>query len=249
MSTNKNISHIDKNKLKFNKLLKFWFTLVELIVVIVILGILATIAFLSFSDQSGSARDSKRMSNVTMIAKWFEVAITRWSFINTSETSASYNVQINWTWWFYYSWFYDSPIKKKLLQSIWIWWWDIEVNDWIQIYKYTYIPSVWKYQIMSYLENQPNTSYLENLSSDIAHVFAETWSWYAFLKWNYTSTWWIVWLIPSDCVPSLTTVCVVDWWTETILPNTSVSLPESEETTPTWTWCIFDQSKFDQCTF
>jgi prepilin-type N-terminal cleavage/methylation domain-containing protein len=45
------------------------FTLVELIVVIVILAILATIAFLSFSSQSGSARDSVRLSDTTNIRK------------------------------------------------------------------------------------------------------------------------------------------------------------------------------------
>ena len=45
------------------------FTLVELIVVIVILAILATIAFLSFSNQSGSARDSVRLSDTTNIKK------------------------------------------------------------------------------------------------------------------------------------------------------------------------------------
>ncbi|EKE28303.1 MAG: hypothetical protein ACD_3C00082G0015, partial [uncultured bacterium (gcode 4)] len=49
------------------------FTLVELIVVIVILAILATIAFLSFSSQSGSARDSVRLSDTTNIRKWLEL--------------------------------------------------------------------------------------------------------------------------------------------------------------------------------
>ena len=45
------------------------FTLVELIVVIVILAILATIAFLSFSNQSSSARDSTRLSDVANLSK------------------------------------------------------------------------------------------------------------------------------------------------------------------------------------
>jgi prepilin-type N-terminal cleavage/methylation domain-containing protein len=48
---------------------KSGFTLVELIVVIVILAILATIAFLSFSSQSGSARDSTRLADMSSIKK------------------------------------------------------------------------------------------------------------------------------------------------------------------------------------
>lgn len=49
------------------------FTLVELIVVIVILAILATIAFLSFSSQSGSARDSTRLADISSIKKSVEM--------------------------------------------------------------------------------------------------------------------------------------------------------------------------------
>ncbi|MDD2565529.1 MAG: cadherin-like beta sandwich domain-containing protein [Candidatus Gracilibacteria bacterium] len=52
---------------------KYGFTLVELIVVIVILSILATIAFLSFSNQSSSARDSTRLSDLSMVKKGLEV--------------------------------------------------------------------------------------------------------------------------------------------------------------------------------
>gem|GEM_PF-2411011 len=52
------------------------FTLVELIIVIIILAILGTIAFLSFNNYSSSARDSKRMSNIYLMANGFEVSIS-----------------------------------------------------------------------------------------------------------------------------------------------------------------------------
>ncbi|EKE29068.1 MAG: hypothetical protein ACD_2C00238G0002 [uncultured bacterium (gcode 4)] len=56
-----------------NKQKTYAFTLVELIVVIVILAILATIAFLSFSSQSGSARDSTRLADISSIRKSIEM--------------------------------------------------------------------------------------------------------------------------------------------------------------------------------
>ncbi len=57
-----------------------WFTLVELIVVITILSILWTIAFLSLNGYSSSARDSVRITDVSLIQKWLEIYDTKAGF-------------------------------------------------------------------------------------------------------------------------------------------------------------------------
>lgn len=51
------------------------FTLVELIVVITILVILGTIAFIQLQGFSGSARDGRRVSDMSNITKAIDVAI------------------------------------------------------------------------------------------------------------------------------------------------------------------------------
>ncbi len=53
------------------------FTLVELIVVITILVILGTIAFVSLSGFSGSARDSSRVSDLSLIGKGLDIHYTK----------------------------------------------------------------------------------------------------------------------------------------------------------------------------
>jgi len=175
------------------------FTLVELIIVIIILAILGTIAFLSFNNYSSSARDSKRMSNIYLMANGFEVSISTWKPINNTETSALPNLVLSWSS-ILYKWYYDEPIKEKLLKSLWVWWWDIEKTseDSFQAYRYAYIPSVQKYQIVWFLESQIKLNSYENFIN--SKVNADEWKWYAFLKWNYISTWWIVWLIPDPQV-------------------------------------------------
>jgi Tfp pilus assembly protein PilE len=55
--------------------MKYWFTLVELIVVITILTILATIWFISLQWYSKYARDGNRLSNIKQIEKWLELFI------------------------------------------------------------------------------------------------------------------------------------------------------------------------------
>lgn len=222
------------------------FTLVELIVVIVILAILSTIAFISFNGYSWDARDSKRMSNVALISKWFDMAIAKWVTINTSEsTSMSFNIELTWSWINLF-WFFDSPIKPKLLNSIWINWWDLTLNDWFQSYRYTYIPSKRQYQVMWLLEKAQNTAFYKTI---LNQVFAED-AWYPFIKWNYFATGSILWLIPKSCDPASVTPCIVSWSWDVFIENVPV-LPSEPIIPATWTWCIFDNtdSSFDTCTF
>lgn len=255
------------------------FTLVELIIVIVILAILATIAFLSFNSYSAWARDSKRMSNVNLMAKWFELAIVQWRGINTSETAINPNITLSWSeimhsWPFswgliQYQWYYDSPLGQKLLKSIWVWWWDINLwADSFQNYKFTYVPMVQKYQVVWLLEDQAKLTFYDNLNNlrfdessiDLYNsVFADSGSWYIFLKWNYFATWWVEWLVPVqavwDATPTNASWAKVIPWNEIVVNNAPV-IPTAEPEVPTppaSTTCTFDATgstgKFDSCTF
>jgi len=250
------------------------FTLVELIVVIVILAILATIAFLSFNSYSAWARDSKRMSNIALIAKWFEMNIAQWKAIVTSETSSIPNLVLSGTeimhgwpfsWWLIkYPGYYDSPIWQKLLKSIWIWWWDINLKaDEFQNYRYSYVPLVQKYQVSWMLENPYSVSFYDNINNinlDFSDLYNSTFAdsstwWYVFLKWNYIWTWWVEWLIPIQTVWEATTVST-GWvriiaWTDTLVISTWwVTAPEIPSTLPTCKFDATDDSwKFDKCSF
>jgi prepilin-type N-terminal cleavage/methylation domain-containing protein len=64
------------------------FTLVELIVVITILAVLGTIAFVSFQGYAVQARDSTRISDLTVMKKALELyKVQQDSYPSPSETS------------------------------------------------------------------------------------------------------------------------------------------------------------------
>lgn len=92
-TSNINFISFNSNKLRFKNY--FWFTLVELIVVIMILSILWIIAFLSFNNQSSTARDSTRLSDISNMKKWLEVLQVRlWKYPIPDGTVLSWTV--NW---------------------------------------------------------------------------------------------------------------------------------------------------------
>lgn len=151
---------------------KYGFTLVELIVVIVILSILATIAFLSFSNQSSSARDSTRLSDLSMVKKWLEVYNSiAWKY-PTPEN-------ITWTWtinWInlIYVWNIHERISKIINLSKK----PFDPLSW-DTYPY-WTDVVWKYyQIAAVLENQMTLS-IPNLST----AYAED-SYNSKVSWNF----------------------------------------------------------------
>lgn len=236
------------------------FTLVELIVVIVVLTILATIAFISFSNYSSWSRDSKRMSNINLIAKWFEMNIAGWKSINIYWTSTSPNIILSWGT-ITYSWYYNLPIKQSLLKSLWIFWWDIDniTIDSFASYRSTYIPSFQKYQVMWLLENRFNKWWFSYYNKTVLEdIFASSWSGYAFIKWNYVATWWINWLIPKQDIWEITPYTwswkIINWvdtisnWdtanTINIESPAQSPLPNSCTIDDTWTWW-----KIDYCIF
>lgn len=194
------------------------FTLVELIIVIVILAILATIAFLSYKSYSDSAKDGKRMSNVVLMAKWFEVNISLWKYIDTSDVSTTPNIVLSWST-IAYSWYYSTPIKEKLLKSLWLWWWDINAiwSEDYNNYKFTYIPNIQKYQVACLLNSKNNFNSFNDFKTSVS-ADNLNWSWYIFLKWNYFATWWVDWLIPKQEVWDTT-----PWFTKIIPGNKIVT--------------------------
>ncbi|EKE27735.1 MAG: hypothetical protein ACD_3C00161G0002 [uncultured bacterium (gcode 4)] len=163
------------------------FTLVELIVVIVILAILATIAFLSFSSQSGSARDSARLSDTVNIRKWLELRqAIGWSIPLPANPKA-------YTWWVTATgvsgvtiteWTVNNSILSTLSTGI-------KDPSWTE-YRYSTISQWWQplyYQLALELENP--TSMRENVinpflafNEDIASADAVS-SKVVQLKWSY----------------------------------------------------------------
>jgi len=77
------------------------FTLVELIVVITILAILWTIAFISLQWYSASARDSRRISDISNIKKSLELfSINTWKYpMPDSANEATFSWSTIWTQW------------------------------------------------------------------------------------------------------------------------------------------------------
>ncbi len=77
------------------------FTLVELIVVITILAILWTIAFISLQLYSKSARDSRRISDISNVKKSLELfSIKTWKYpLPDSPNEATFSWSKIWTQW------------------------------------------------------------------------------------------------------------------------------------------------------
>lgn len=84
-----------------NKHKKQAFTLVELIVVIIIIGILWTIAFIYLKWYSASARDTKRISDISNIKSSLELfSINTWKYPNPDNSyEATFSWTIIWSQW------------------------------------------------------------------------------------------------------------------------------------------------------
>ena len=74
------------------------FTLVELIVSIVILAILWTIAYTSLTSYAEQARDSTRISDLSLIKTWLEVFhIDAWKYpLPTDSVDLTYSWAVSW---------------------------------------------------------------------------------------------------------------------------------------------------------
>jgi prepilin-type N-terminal cleavage/methylation domain-containing protein len=92
------------------KILRKWFTLVELIVVITILAILWTIAFISLQWYAKDARDSVRVQDFANIKKSLELFVTeKWFYpIPSGATDMTYSGGVVWQQWT----FWDSVVEN-----------------------------------------------------------------------------------------------------------------------------------------
>lgn len=122
-----------------------WFTLVELLVVISILAILATLAFISYSSYSSWARDTNRISSLSMIWKAMEV----YSIGNDLPLPENYVEIRNWTTIIAYQW----DLSKTILWKIWYFEEGLDPKDNIS-YTYYLSKNLKDYQLMWFLENK-----------------------------------------------------------------------------------------------
>jgi len=91
------------------------FTLIELIVVITILAILWTIAFISLQWYSVSARDSKRVSDISNIKKSLELfSLNTWKFPEPDDyNTVSYSWELIW-----YQWIVWDQVSTNLSRNL-----------------------------------------------------------------------------------------------------------------------------------
>ncbi|EKE29485.1 MAG: laminin G [uncultured bacterium (gcode 4)] len=183
------------------------FTLVELIVVIVILAILATIAFLSFSSQSGSARDSTRLADISSIKKSVEMYnVYSWTY-PSPDNSYSYTYS-GWTIW--NQWTIWESAYKMLQKNL-----SKKVTDplkWSE-YDYSLASNKREYQVAWNFENPTSyekslnpfhllSSQFSSLSSSEANALGWTGA-NVYISWNYNwvmlkvSTWSTYYFIPT----------------------------------------------------
>jgi len=163
------------------------FTLIELIVVIVILAILATISFISIERYISTTRDSKRVTNASIIAAGFDMALTTHFPVDNAKTSTGKNIAFVGTSLSMTG--YYGPVNKELLQSIKVLGNDIANYDGFQEYRYSYFPDRGAYQIMATLENSEYSKIGLVFPSVVTTVYAETGkTGYPFIKGNFANT-------------------------------------------------------------
>lgn len=134
----------------FLKMIKKWFTLVELIVVIAILAILSTVAFISFQWYSQSSRDSIRLTDTKMIQKTLDLELTKNQVI--PYPSDYITLRLDWVdiWYQWDAW----------INTLWKIWITQEVLDPLDKRFYTYGTNLKRtqYQILWFLEKNVNLS-------------------------------------------------------------------------------------------
>ena len=133
------------------------FTLVELIIVITILAILATIWLMSFQSYTSDARDWKRKEDLSSIRSGLELYQAKKASLPMPD-----NYAIIQTWWtlnIWYQWYAWSSILW-LIRA----WESFQDPSDKTYYTYWIDANKTKYQLLSMLENNQNTtSYNENI--------------------------------------------------------------------------------------
>lgn len=138
-----------------------WFTFVELIVATSILAILATIGFLAYTNQIGSSRDSKRISEITAINDSLQVLSTKWAKfpIPTNAVQVTTASAIQWAWSVQLVW-YQWEFWSDLLKQVWFQNGGVDPKDnFPYIYYTTKNRRYW--QVLAYMEDSTNVVWFE----------------------------------------------------------------------------------------
>ncbi|EKE29641.1 MAG: hypothetical protein ACD_2C00131G0011 [uncultured bacterium (gcode 4)] len=205
------------------------FTLVELIVVIVILAILSTIAFISFSSQSSSARDGKRLADISNIVSWI------WMFQalsgklpipeNKISITASWNVLA-------YQWYASKNILNMIKLSDW---WADPLDD--SAYTYSTDPSQSRFQIIWFLESSNNPAlslfpaFPINASADPSSYSGR----YIYAKWDRMTALFASWtMIPVQSQYEASSFTGVD----VLASNQELSALVGDNKVVSWTWVV-----------
>lgn len=126
------------------------FTLVELIVTITILAVLGTIWIISFKSYTSWARDSKRTTDVTNIAKQLSI---QYSNVGKYFSPSNNKVTLTASWKIlWYQWYLDESIANKINISN-------DIKDPLSNTLYTYSTNEKqdRFQLLSMLENEDST--------------------------------------------------------------------------------------------
>jgi len=223
------------------KVLKGWFTLVELIVTITIVTILGTIAFISFQWYSKNARDGVRTSDTNSIQKTLEFfKIEKWFYpLPTNSRKISFS---GWTLWQEWT-FWDSVRKTtwKLNKT------PLDPLTWNE-YTYSVTQNKWEYELGIALEK---TGYFSN---------AFWWSFFnTFIVWTYnrrivsTQTWGIYYVLSTPTIISSDKsetdfTNIIEW--KKLCFNSYKNLPSSYELELGWNeQGVFDFSWWDNILF
>ncbi len=127
------------------------FTLVELIVVVTILAILWAIWFVSYNWYLSWVRDTNRTSQLTSIHDWLELYRVK-KDLPTPDNALTIksNTQILGYQWYVWTWVLNTIEFVK-------WWKDPKDNTY---YTYYLDDTSREFQLMAYLEDEENTTYL-----------------------------------------------------------------------------------------
>ena len=149
------------------------FTLVEMVVVVTILSVLATFWFISYSSYSAWARDTSRISSISMIWKAMEV----YSIAKDLPLPEN-SVEIR-DWSTIIA--YQGDLSKQILWKIWYFEDGLDPKDGIS-YTYYLSKNLQDYQLMSLLENPDE--WWASSSLLINKSFADYSERYTFLFWK-----------------------------------------------------------------
>ncbi|EKE28683.1 MAG: hypothetical protein ACD_3C00029G0006 [uncultured bacterium (gcode 4)] len=206
------------------------FTLVELIVVIVILAILATIAFISFSSQSSSARDSKRLADISNIVKWIWVVQSISGKLPIPDNKIS--VTASWIL-LTYQWYAGQNVLNMIKLSDW--WKD--PLDKSTYYTYSTDSSQSKFQMLWFLEDGNNVALSfspfadENASAEPASYSGR----YIYTKWDKMTVLFSSWtMMPIQSEFSASSFT----WIDVMSSDKELSALIEDNQIISWTWVV-----------